>query len=299
MGYTIQKGKLSLDLQYLIVKQKLESENRVFLDQLTLGDQVESPEATKLPVKLAIALLKNRKGEIKLNLPVTGNVDDPQFSVGGVILKILKNILVKAATSPFALLGAILGGGEEISFLEFEYGSSAIPPTGEKKLSQLSKVLYERPSLKMEIEGHADIEQDKEELRNIFFHRKVKAQKLKDIVKQGNSAITVDEVVVGPEEYPKYLKRAYKREKFPKPRNFLGIAKSLPVPEMEKLMFTHIEVTTDDLRLLALQRAQSVQDYLLKTGKVEANRLFLIEPNTLQPGKKEKGKDSRVNFRIK
>jgi uncharacterized protein involved in outer membrane biogenesis len=298
-GYTIQKGKLSLDLQYLIVKQKLESENRVFLDQLTLGDQVESPEATKLPVKLAIALLKNRKGEIKLNLPVTGNVDDPQFSVGGVILKILKNILVKAATSPFALLGAILGGGEEISFLEFEYGSSAIPPTGEKKLSQLSKVLYERPSLKMEIEGHADIEQDKEELRNIFFHRKVKAQKLKDIVKQGNSAITVDEVVVGPEEYPKYLKRAYKREKFPKPRNFLGIAKSLPVPEMEKLMFTHIEVTTDDLRLLALQRAQSVQDYLLKTGKVEANRLFLIEPNTLQPGKKEKGKDSRVNFRIK
>jgi uncharacterized protein involved in outer membrane biogenesis len=301
MGYTIQKGKLSLDLQYLIVKRKLESENRVFLDQLTLGDPVESPEATKLPVKLAIALLKNRKGEIKLDLPVTGNVDDPQFSVGGVILKILKNILVKAATSPFALLGAISGGGEEISFLEFEYGSATIPPTGEKKLSQLSKILYERPALKVEIEGHADIEQDKEELRNIFFHRKMKAQKLKDIVRKGNTAITVDEVVIGPEEYPKYLKRAYKREKFPKPRNFLGIAKSLPVPEMEKLMFTHIEVTTDDLRLLALQRAQSVQDYLLKTGKVEANRLFLIEPDTLQPGKKEKGKgkDSRVNFRIK
>ena len=297
-GYTIRKGKLSLDLKYLIVKQELNSRHRVFLDQLTLGDHVDSPEATTLPVRLAIALLKDRKGEIELNLPVTGNINDPEFRVGSVIFKILKNILVKAATSPFALLGAILGGGEEISFLEFEYGSFAIPPTGEKKLSQLSKVLYERPALNMEIEGHADIERDKEELRNIFFHRKVKAQKLKDIVRKGNTAITVEEVVVTPEEYPKYLKKAYKREKFPKPRNFLGLAKSLPVPEMEKLMFTHIEVTTDDLRLLALQRAQNVSDYLQTKGKVEAKRLFLIEPASLQPEKNERLKESRVNFRI-
>ncbi len=297
-GYTIQKGILSLELQYLIVKQDLNSQHRVFLDQLTLGDQVESPEATTLPVKLAISLLKDRKGQIKLDLPVTGNLDDPKFSTGRIILKILKNILVKAATSPFALLGAVLGGGEELSYLEFEYGSSTIPGPEEKKLSDLAKVLFERPSLKMEIEGHVDIERDKEELRNTLFQRKVKTQKWKDMGKKAMAEIPLDEVVIKPEEYPKYLKKAYKAGKFPKPRNFLGIAKALPVPEMEKLLFTHIEVTTDDLRLMALERAQNVKEYLLKTNKVTADRLFLTEPKSLPPEKKEKVKDSRVDFRI-
>jgi hypothetical protein len=298
-GYTIRKGKLSVDLHYLIVGSELDSLHRVSLDQLTLGDRVDSPEATTLPVKLGIALLKDRKGVIELNLPVTGNLSDPQFRVSGVILKILKNILVKAATSPFALLGAIAGGGEELSYLEFEYGSAAIPRPGEEKLSGIAKVLFERPALKMEIEGHVDPEKDGEELRTILFQRKLKAQKLKDTVGKGKAGIAVDEVVITPEEYPKYLKMAYKAEKFPKPRNFLGIAKSIPVPEMEKLMYDNIEVTKDDLRLLAMQRAQNVSDYLQAKGNVEANRLFLVEPASLQPEKKEKLKGSRVNFRIK
>ena len=89
-GYTIQKGKLSLDLKYLIDKRKLDSQNVIFLDQFTFGDRVESPQATKLPVKLAIALLKNRNGEIKLDLPVSGSLDDPKFSVWGIILKIIR-----------------------------------------------------------------------------------------------------------------------------------------------------------------------------------------------------------------
>jgi len=298
-GYTIQKGKLSLDLHYLIVKRELDSQHRVFLDQLTLGDHVDSPEATKLPVKLAIALLKDRKGEIELNLPVTGNLSDPKFRVSGVIFKILKNILVKAATSPFALLGAIAGSGEELSYLEFEYGSAAIPSPGEEKLAGLAKVLFERPALKMEIEGHVDLEKDGEELRTILFQRKLKAQKLKDMGGKGKAGIAVDNVVITPEEYPKYLKKAYKAEKFPKPKTFIGIAKSLPDPEMEKLMIKHIEVTKDDLRLLALQRAQNVSDTLQTKGKIEGKRLFLIEPASLQPEKKEKLKGSRVNFRIK
>ncbi len=298
-GYKIQKGKLSAELQYLIVKQKLDAKHHVVIDQLTLGDNVDSPKATTLPVKLAISLLKDRKGVIELNLPVSGDLSDPKFRIGAVILQILKNLLVKAATSPFALLGAIAGGGEELSYLEFEYGSAAIPPPGEEKLSGLAKVLFERPALKMEIEGHVDPEKDREERRKILFQRKVKAQKLKDTVGKGKAEIAVDKVVVTPEEYPKYLKKAYKAEKFPKPRNFLGIAKDIPVPEMEKLMRDNIEVTKDDLRLLALERAENVSNHLQKEGKVEAGRLFLVEPSTLAPEKMEKIKDSRVNFRIK
>lgn len=298
-GYNIRKGKLSVELQYLILKQKLDAKHHVLIDQLTLGDHVDSPKATNLPVKLAISLLKDRNGQIELDLPVTGDLSDPEFRVGSVILRILKNLLVKVATSPFALLGAIAGGGEELSYLEFEYGSAKVPPPGEEKLSGLAKVLLERPALKMEIEGYVDPEKDREELRTTLFQRKLKAQKLKDTVGQGKAGIPVDDVVITPEEYPKYLKKAYKAETFPKPRNFLGIAKGLPDPEMEKLMHDNIEVTKDDLRLLALERAENVSDYLQVKGKVEANRLFLVEPATLAPEKKGKGKESRVNFRVK
>ena len=299
-GYTIQKGKLSLHLQYLIVKKKLDSQNTIFLDQFTLGERVDSPDATKLPVKLAIALLKNRKGEIKLDIPVTGQIDDPKFSVGRIVLKIIVNLLAKAATSPFALLGAVFGGGgEELSYVDFSYGSADINEEGVKKIGNLVKALDDRPALKMDIEGYVDIEKDREGLREYLFNKKIKAQKLKDLLKKGLASVPVDEVKVEKEEYPKYLKMAYKQEKFPKPRNIIGIAKDLPVPEMEKLMLTHIEVKNDDLRLLASQRALKVKDLILKSTQIEPERIFLVEPKSLSPEKKEKLKDSRVDFKLK
>ena len=92
---------------------------------------------------------------------------------------------------------------------------------------------------------------------------------------------------------------AYKVEKMPKPRNIIGMAKDLPVPEMEKLMLTHVQVTADDLRRLAVERASRVRDRIVATGKVEPGRVFLVEPKTLAPERKEKLRDSRVDFRIK
>ncbi|MGA8754283.1 DUF748 domain-containing protein [Candidatus Deferrimicrobium sp.] len=298
-GYGIQKGKLTLSLKYHIEKRKLDSENKVFLDQFTFGDAVDSPDATKLPVRLAVALLKDRSGEIHLDLPVTGSIDDPKFSVWGVVWQIVRNLLVKAATSPFALLGAIFGGGEELSYLEFDPGSSVIPASGTAKLGNLVKVLTERPALKLDIEGHADIEKDREGMRQLLFRRKVAARKLADLIKTGQPAAALDNVRVEPAEYPKYLAQAYKLEKFPKPRNFIGMAKDLPVPEMEKLMLTHTQVTDDDLRQLAMERANHVRDRLVAEGKVEPGRVFLVEPKTLPPARKEKLRDSRVDFRIK
>ena len=300
LGYTIQKGVLSLNLQYLIVKKKLDSHNNILLDQFTLGDSVESPQATKLPVKLAIALLKNRNGEINLDIPVSGNIDDPKFSMGRIILKILVNLLVKAATSPFALLGAIFGGGgEQLSYVEFDYGSYDLGQQATMKLDNLIQALFDRPGLTLEVEGHVDVEKDREGLRQYIFRKKIKAQKLKELIKEGQPAIPVDKVIVGKEEYEKYLKMAYKAEKFPKPRTWLGFTKSLPVPEMEKLILTHIEIKDDDLRQLASRRALAVKDYIVKSGKVTADRVFLIEPKSLAPEKKEGLKDSRVDFRLK
>ena len=299
VGYTVEKGKLSFDLKYLIVKKKLESQNYIFLNQLTLGDKVESPRATKLPVKLAIALLKNRNGEIKLDIPVTGSLDDPKFSVWGIILKILINLLSKAATSPFSLLGAVFGGGEELSYIEFDYGSTAITQPNVKKLDTIVKALHDRPSLKMDIEGHVDMEKDRDGLKQYLFDKKVKARKLNEMIKKGQPAIPVDEVKIEKQEYEKYLKMAYKEEKFPKPKNVLGMAKDIPVPEMEKLMLTNIEVKEGDLRTLAAQRSTRVKDAILKSGQVEPERVFILEPKSLAPQKKEKVKDSRVDFKLK
>ncbi len=300
LGYTIQKGKMGLGLEYLIEKKKLDAKNTITFDQLTLGEAVESPDATKMPVKLAIALLKNRNGEIHLDLPVTGTTDDPEFRVGKIIWKIILNVLVKAATSPFALLGAIIGGGggEEMSYIEFAHGSANLAEQEQKKIEKLMTVLHERPALKVDIEGHADLLNDREGLKQELMLKKVKAQKLRETAKSDKS-VNPENVVVTKEEYPNYLKQAYKAEKFPKPSNFLGIAKDIPVAEMEKLMLTHAVVNEDMLRELAKERARLVYEYILKAKKVEKERVFLVEPKSLQPEKKEKVRDSRVDFKLR
>ena len=299
VGYTIEKGKLNFDLKYLIVKKKLDSQNHIFIDQFNFGEKVDSPKATKLPVKLAVALLKDRKGEIKLDIPVAGSLDDPKFSIWGIILKVIVNLVTKAATSPFSLLGALVGGGEELSYVEFEYGSTMITEPNLKKLTTLAKALQDRPALKVDVEGHVDMERDREGLKQHLFQRKLKTQKLNEIIKKGGTAIQVDEVKIEPSEYEKYLKMAYKEEKFPKPKNIVGMAKDLPVPEMEKLMLTYVEVNEGDLRSLASQRATQVKEAISKSGQVEPERIFMIEPKSLTPEKKEKLKDSRVDFKIK
>lgn len=298
LGYTIEKGKLSFTLQYQIVKKKLDSQNNIYFDQLTLGEQVESPDATKLPVRLAIALLKDRQGKIDLNIPVSGTLDDPQFSVGRIIIKIIVNLITKAATAPFALLGAIFGGGEELSYIEFDYGAHDLTQANAAKLDKLATALYGRPNLKLDIEGYVDRDKDKEGLRQLFFKRKIKARKLQDMIKKGTPALLVDEVSIWPEEYKTYLKKAYSKEKFPKPRNIIGLEKDLPPSEMEKLMLAHTEISDDDLRQLTSLRTQEVQSHILKSGKVEPERIFLIEAPTLAPKEKEKLRKSRVDFRL-
>ncbi len=298
-GYTVQKGKLSFHLEYLIVKNKLDAKNSVNLDQFTFGDRVESPEATKLPVTLAVALLKDRKGEINLNIPVSGELNDPKFSVARIVLKVIVNLLVKAATSPFALLSAIFGSSERIDHAEFDYGSAALDVGSKKKLDILEKALQERPGLRMDIVGHADPEKDREGLKQALMLRKVKAQKIKELARKSGETPGLESVIVTPEDYPRYLKLAYKEEKFPKPRNFLGIAKDLPVAEMEKLMLTNQKVTEEDLKTLASERARAVRDYLLQSQQLDPSRIFIVEGANLAGEEQEGVKDSRVDFTLK
>jgi uncharacterized protein involved in outer membrane biogenesis len=298
LGYAIDKGKLNLDLTYKIDKKALTSQNKIFLDQFTFGKQVESDKATKLPVRLAIALLKDRKGEIHLNLPVVGQTDDPKFSVWGVVLQILKNLLVKAATSPFALLGSLFGGGEDFSAIPFAPGSDQLSKPDEEKLMKLAQMLHDRPALNLEISGFVDRDKDAEGYRNELLLKKMRGEKFRALVKQGKNreGQTQENTELLPQEESVYLKAVYAKEKFSKPRNVVGIAKDLPDAEMRKLIITHTVVGDNELQALARERAQAVRDFLLKNGKLPAERLFEKSADIFRANSKEGISPSRVEF---
>lgn len=294
-GYGIEKGKLSFEVAYRVQDRKLSAENRLILQQLTFGDKADSPDATTLPVRFAVALLSDRNGVIDLNLPIAGSLDDPQFSIGGVILKVIGNVIAKAVTQPFALLGSLFGGGsQELSSIALEPGRFSIPPAGESKLASLATALTERPALQLEIAGRVDPERDREGLKRATIERKVRVAKIKELAAKGES-IAPGSVVVSPGEYPALLARVYKEETFDKPRNLLGLSKNLPVEEMEKLMIAHAEIDDDDLLNLGNQRAQAAKNWLIRNGKVSEDRIFILASRI---GKPEAGASGAIGSRV-
>jgi uncharacterized protein involved in outer membrane biogenesis len=298
-GYTIERGKLNLDLDYKVAKRRLEATNQLFLDQFDFGQKVESPKATHLPVRLAVSLLKDRNGQIHLDLPVSGSLDDPKFRLGRVILKMVVNLLVRVATSPFALLGALMGGGgHQMDAVTFAPGSAALDAAACAQLDKLATALYDRPALRLDVTGLTDTVADREGLRQAALERAVKREKLRDLVRHGGTAPSLDAVTVEPAEYEKYLTRAYRHGKFPKPHNFLGITKAEPVPEMERRLLASLEPGPDDFRELAAGRARAVQDYLVRSGKVKADRVFIVAHSAV-PAPSEKGPTTRAVFSLK
>jgi uncharacterized protein involved in outer membrane biogenesis len=292
-GYGIQKGKLSVKVAYHIENRKLAAENNVYLDQLTFGDRVESPTATTLPVLFAVALMKDKNGVIDLDLPISGSLDDPEFSVGGIIVKALVNLLTKAVTAPFALLGSLVGGGgEELAYIEFAPGSSTLNAEGEGKLKTLAKALDGRPALKLEVGGRTDPDPDRDALKRAAVDREIKAAKLKDAGAKAGASI--DEVAIAPDERDRYLAAAYKEAKFERPPG-----KDLPPAEMEKLLLANAKVADDDLRQLANARAQTAKAWLVETGSVAAERVFIVSPKAGAEGIKDPGKPTRADFSLK
>ena len=298
LGYQLQKGQLDLSLEYKIDQGKLQGKNRVKIDQLTLGDSVKSPSATSLPVKLAIALLKDRNGVIDLDLPVQGDLKDPKFRIGKVVIAVLVNLVTKAVTAPFALLGSMFGGGADLSYVEFDYGSSEPGAEALKKLADLENALYQRPALSLEIQGQADPDQDREALRQLAFENRIKSEKLKDIAKK-QPDVDLEDIAVSLEERPRYVEKAFDAGQFPKPRGSEGLFKKLPVEEMEKLLFTHTLIADNDLRLLAYQRAEAVRNHIMKNGKVAQNRVFILEPEPVSKQETSKNGKNRVRFSLR
>ncbi|GAA4337957.1 DUF748 domain-containing protein [Pigmentiphaga soli] len=298
-GYPIVKGKLNVDLHYKLDNEQLTANNHLFIDQLTFGDRVENDTATKLPVQFAIGLLKNSRGEIDVDIPVSGSLSDPQFSVGGLIWRAVLNLLTRAITAPFSLLanavGGVGGNADQLGYVEFAPGADTISQAQQAKLETLAKALTDRPALKLDVVGRVDPKLDLPALKQAAVERQIRQQKIRDL---GRRAANGDQpVVVAPEEREKYLARAYAAADFDKPRNFIGMAKSLPAAEMEAALLAHAQAGEPELAALAQRRGTAVQRWF--EGKVDAGRIYAVAPRLDADGIKDGGATTRVEFVLK
>ncbi|RRS02548.1 DUF748 domain-containing protein [Aquabacterium soli] len=289
-GYAIDKGTLSLTVHYKVDNGKLEAQNQIFLDQLTFGDKVDSPDATKLPVQLAISLLKNSRGEIDISLPVSGSLDDPQFSVGGLIWKVITNLLTRAITAPFSLLMG--GASNELGAVPFDPGSAELSDTARQRLDTLAAKLKDKPALKLEATGRADAAIDAEGLRDRHVRNLMRAAKAR------STGQPLPDVRIAPEERDQWLTAAYKAADIKKPRNLIGLAKALPPAEMEALLKAGAPADDTALKVLADRRGDRVKAYL--ADKLPPERVLLTASRLGSEGLPADDKDSaaRVQFTI-
>lgn len=287
-GYAIEKGTLSVNVNYKVNNGQLEANNNIYLDQLTFGEKVDSPEATKLPVLFAVSLLKDSHGVIDVNLPISGSLDDPEFSVGGIIVKVIVNLLSKAVTSPFSLLSG--GGDQELGFVAFAPGSARLDDESTKRLDTLIKALNDRPSLKLEVTGYADPAFDVDGLKKRHVNRLMRQAKAQA------TGVEPGDVTIADDERARWLEAAYKAADVKKPRNVVGIAKSLSPAEMEAILESAAATDADALTQLANRRADGVKAYL--GNKLSADRVRLTSSKITPPKDSSKGPTTRAQFAI-
>lgn len=212
LGYRLTRGELNVDVEYTITASQLKGRNLIVLDQLTLGSKVASPDATKMPVKLGVALLKDSSGKIQIDVPVEGNLDDPQFRLGPVVWHVIANVFVKAITSPFSLLGSLVGGkgGEEMQFQDFAPGSIELDAAAREKLATLAKALAARPELEVEIEGNIDPALDGAALRRAKMELQLRKDYWESLRAAAREKTTPAEVELPSEIRADLLAKAYR-----------------------------------------------------------------------------------------
>lgn len=294
VGFPIAKGKLSLDLTYQVSKRQLVGENKVLVDQLTFGEKIESPDAVGLPVRLAVALLKDRRGRIDIDMPVRGDLNEPDFRYGRVVLNALVNLITKVATSPFSALGGLVGGGgEDLQFIEFLAGSDAVESAEQQKIGSIAKALQERPALRIEVIGVADSVRDREALAR----QKITAEVQRRFTRGGTKNL---EAVPSPAREFELLSDLYaeklgkqpmKREEMPGGR---FVERVLTADELRQQLFPAMIVEDPELRLLAQSRAKAIREQLIGPGQLPEERVFLVEAELAV----SEGKQVRVHLNL-
>jgi len=280
-GYNITKGKLSTELKYHVEDRKLEAAHHIVLDNLQFGAKTDSKDAAPIPLKLAVAILKDRNGIIDLNLPVTGTLDDPKFRLGPVIWKAVIGLLTKIVTAPFAAIGALFGGGPELSYVDFPAGLATLAPPQVQKLDTLAKALIERPQLRLSLPQTVITSEDGDALARAALASKLPEplpEPVDDAAKRKRVA-----------EYEKLYKQLLKAApEYPEAtKTEQGVDLDARFKFLEDALLQQLRPDDAALAALAQQRARAVQDALLAHTELNPERVFITSERT--EGKPENG----------
>jgi uncharacterized protein involved in outer membrane biogenesis/outer membrane protein OmpA-like peptidoglycan-associated protein len=280
-GYRIRKGRLNLDLHYRITKGQLQAENKVVVEQLQLGEKVDSPDAVSLPLKLAVALLKDSEGRISIELPVSGNLNDPQFSVMPIVWQTLRNLVVRAAQAPFKLIGGLVAGGgsEDLGNVAFAAGSSDLSPESEGVLLKLSEALAKRPELRLEIEGTAAESSDGPLLASQRLEREYQYNYYKMLQRRGDKVPAKASLLQVPEdEKAPLLEGIYRtRLKTQPPAEWTQLDKKARIEKLREGVIKFWSGSDVLLRELGQERASSIKDFLVDKGQLADDRVYFID----------------------
>jgi len=308
IGREIDKGKMMLDLKYQVAEREILGENKIVIDQLELGKDIESPDATSLPVGLAIALLKNRDGVIDLDIPVKGNLDDPKFSIMDAVIDVLVNIATKAITAPFALLGKLVGfggDGDELSYVDYAPGERSLPPSELEKVAKLGEALNERPELRLDVRGRVHPAEDAKAIRAQKFAALLTERIQKDPKKYTPSQGAAYPVKSLRDLYvERFGKDAIKtlEERFQvpeigkdgKPKDDTVLDEPAFCAEIERVLTDLQPVPDTELDALALDRAMTIKETLVQTSAVDPTRIFFLDAD-------DQGelKDAKIRLELK
>jgi hypothetical protein len=299
-GYRIEKGKLSVDVTYRVDNRALDAKQKFVMDQLQLGEKVESPDAVSLPLKLAVALLKDRNGVIDIDLPMTGRLDDRKFRLGPLIWKAVIGLLTRIATAPFALIGSLFGAGPEVSYVEFDPGATALDPAGLEKMATVQKGLVERPGLQVDVPMVYSAELDGELIARQALEASLAklAGSEKKLLGGRPDEAEVAAMLADPGQRFELLAKQFRAEAGAEatlPGEAAGLEtlrKNERTPGGYAAANTVIEAewlgkhpaTPEQLEALGKARGQAIQEALLGSGEVDAARVFLINADSQPPG---------------
>ncbi|SJM91141.1 hypothetical protein CRENPOLYSF2_2070003 [Crenothrix polyspora] len=302
-GYKVEKGKLSLGLKYTIEKKQLTASNNILIDQLELGEKVENPNAVSLPLELAIVLLKDSDGKIKIDVPLTGSLEDPKFSIGNILGDALLNVLTKIITSPFNAIAGLVGSDADLSVINFAAGSDILAPEQMTKLNDIAKALKDRTALNIEIKGAAFQEQDWPILREDALHEQLRRVKANEISKDDSKKIRSEYVYLSADDYNRLLRDVFIQQ-YPQlaKKSIFGTPTLINNEEADFYAFAKKKLAEtlvpDHKRLndLATERAQTIAKYLAQKAGIPNERIFILD-TVVDP--ERKGKDITSQLSLK
>ncbi|MFJ7886198.1 DUF748 domain-containing protein [Pseudomonas sp. NPDC096917] len=286
-GYRIRKGRLSLDVHYLITQGQLKAENKVVIEQLQLGEKVDSPDAVNLPLKLAIALLKDSDGTISIELPVTGDLNNPQFSVMPIVWQTLRNLVMRAVQAPFKFIGGLISGGgaEDLGTVSFAPGSSELSPEAQKALDTLAEALKQRPALRLEIEGTAAQKSDGPLIAQERLEREYQYNYYKILQRRGEKVPAQASLLKVPDdEKGPLLEGIYRtRLKQQPPAEWADLSRDERAARMSAALIDFWSKSEVLLRQLGQDRASSIKDYLVDKGGLADERVYFVDATLGEP----------------